>query len=324
MRWFYRLIAAAALTATLAVSACSPAVNEPTNSRQQSVDASVHVPELIGRVNDYANLLSPAQEATLSSKLEAIETNTPDHDQVVILTVADMGGNDDLTYGLSVARTWRLGQAGKNNGMLILVAVAERRIRFVNGGGIQGTMTDAQGFLIRRRLMIPHLESGHEDYFGALNAGVDGVSAILRGQSTGDTAVDTGRDPSVRVAHSGGAQLHLPPGVALVLIIGGIATLLLGFANGFISPVTGAATGAGAAFIGGATAFGSLALFGFGGLVAGAILGLIAQGLRSGAITPGDILIFTGGGGGGGGGSSDSFGGGGGGDFDGGGGGDSF
>ena len=48
MRWFTHLIAAAALTATFAVGACSPAVNEPTNSRQQSVDASVHVPHLLG------------------------------------------------------------------------------------------------------------------------------------------------------------------------------------------------------------------------------------------------------------------------------------
>ncbi|HYD93299.1 MAG TPA: TPM domain-containing protein [Candidatus Paceibacterota bacterium] len=313
MKWLVRLaVACAAL-----VAACGPS---PDTARRESEPAQqeLRVPALTGRVNDYANVLTPDQEAALTRRLEAIETGTPLHDQVVILTTPNLGGYDMELYANTVARAWQIGQREHNNGMLIVLSLDPRRIRFETAGGVQDRMTDARSFLIQRREMIPHLAEGEENYFAALDAAAVATDAVLRGTSTGDTAIDSGQDPSVQVAGQPRRSplANLPPGVSMVLVIGGLITILVAFASGWISPVTGAATGAVAAGIGGSLALGALAAGAGIGLAVGALIGLLVAGMRAGVIDPFMLLqIFLSGGGGGGGG----FSGGGGGDFSGGG-----
>jgi len=96
---------------------------------------------LTGRVMDLAGLLSPASEANIDSKLAAHEQATSN--QIVVLTLPDLNGYTIEERALDLARTWRLGEKDRDNGVLLLVAVAERRIRIETGYGLEGALPDA-------------------------------------------------------------------------------------------------------------------------------------------------------------------------------------
>ena len=154
---------AAATTALLSVLwllfAALPASAEP------------RFPELTGRVVDQARLLSPAKEAEIAARLEALERDTTD--QLVVVTVDDLQGYAIEEYGYQLGRTWQIGQAGKNNGVLLLVAPNERKVRIEVGYGLEPVLTDAMSALIIHNQILPAFRDG---YF---ERGIDqGVAAI--------------------------------------------------------------------------------------------------------------------------------------------------
>lgn len=135
------------------------------------------VPELRGRVNDYAGVLGgrgPAIEAKL------VERERTTGNQVVVLTVPDLGGRDIESYANDVFHAWRLGRKGVDDGVLIVLAVKERRSRIEVGYGLEGVLTDLDSSRILREVMRPHFSAG--DYAGGIDTGVDAVLAKLAGQ----------------------------------------------------------------------------------------------------------------------------------------------
>src|SRR5690606_15011019 len=97
--------------------------------------------ELAGRVVDEANLLDPAQEAALTAKREGLENTTTR--QLVVATVSDLEGYDIADYGYQLGRAWGIGQAAdgnaeKDNGVILLVAPNERKVRVEVGYGLEG------------------------------------------------------------------------------------------------------------------------------------------------------------------------------------------
>ena len=110
---------------------------------------ALEVPPLTGRVVDRADVLSPATEAALTARLAAHEDSTSN--QVVVLTVPSLDGEVLEPYATRVFRTWGLGQAAADNGVLLLVAVDDRQLRIEVGYGLEGDLTDAlSGQIIRR------------------------------------------------------------------------------------------------------------------------------------------------------------------------------
>lgn len=133
--------------------------------------AQPRFPELTGRVVDQARLLSPAKEAEIATRLEALERDTTD--QLVVVTVDDLQGYAIEEYGYQLGRTWQIGQAGKNNGVLLLVAPNERKVRIEVGYGLEPVLTDAMSALIIHNQILPAFRDG---YF---ERGIDqGVAAI--------------------------------------------------------------------------------------------------------------------------------------------------
>ncbi len=128
-------------------------------------------PELTGRVVDRANLLSAAREAELEQRLAALERDTSD--QVVVVTLPSLGGYDIADYGTQLGRHWQIGQKDGDNGVLLIVALEERKIRIEVGYGLEGILTDALSALIIHEQITPAFK------VGAFERGIEqGVIAI--------------------------------------------------------------------------------------------------------------------------------------------------
>lgn len=136
-------------------------------------------PALSGRVVDAANILSPDVETALAVKLAELETRTTD--QFVVVTLPSLGGYDIADYGYQLGRAWEIGQKGKNNGLLLIVAPSERAVRFEVGYGLEGTMTDALTRVIIENAILPRFRAN--DYPGGITRGVDDAIQVLKGDA---------------------------------------------------------------------------------------------------------------------------------------------
>lgn len=137
--------------------------------------AAQSFPALSGRVVDAANLLSPADEAELTGKLQALEQASSR--QLVVATVPDLEGRPIEDYGYQLGRHWKLGQAGANNGAILLVAPNERRVRIEVGYGLEPIITDALSWQIINGQILPRFKAN--DYPGGIKAGADALIAQL-------------------------------------------------------------------------------------------------------------------------------------------------
>jgi uncharacterized protein len=138
--------------------------------------AQPQFPELTGRVVDNADILTPEAEATLTAKLEALETQT--QRQLVVATVPDLQGYDISDYGYQLGRAWGLGDAERNDGALLLVAPNDRKVRIEVGYGLEGYLTDALSALIIQNAILPRFREN--DYPGGIMAGTDAIIAQLQ------------------------------------------------------------------------------------------------------------------------------------------------
>ena len=135
------------------------------------------VPELTGRVVDLAGILSPTTESTITSILKSHEDSTSN--QVAVLTINSLAGEAIGTYSLRVARSWGLGTAELNNGVLLLVAVYDREMRIEVGLGLEGVLTDSRASRIIRGEMRSYFQQGNYDA-GVLTA-VQNITGVLEG-----------------------------------------------------------------------------------------------------------------------------------------------
>src|SRR4029450_10965724 len=109
---------------------------------------AVDVPYLSGRVVDNAEILDPATRATVTEKLKAHEEKTGD--QIAVLTVPSIGNDSIEEFATRVFESWKLGQKGKDNGVLVVVAPKDRKMRIEVGYGLEGTPTTVRGARISR------------------------------------------------------------------------------------------------------------------------------------------------------------------------------
>jgi len=144
-----------------------PALAEPT------------FPELTGRVVDNADLLPADVEADLVAKLEALEQQSTD--QLVVVTLPSLDGNAIEDYGYQLGRHWGIGQKDKNNGVLLIVAPNERKVRIEVGYGLEGVLPDAVSKLIIETSILPRFKAG--DFAGGIVRGAEDIVSVLTGDS---------------------------------------------------------------------------------------------------------------------------------------------
>jgi uncharacterized protein len=144
--------------------------------------SALEVPELRGYVNDYAGMISPSTGAQLAEKLKAFEES--DSTQIVILTIPSLEGEPIEDVGIKVAESWKIGQKGKDNGILLLVSKQERKMRIEVGRGLEGRLTDLTAGRIIDLVITPRFRAGDLD--GGFIAGVSALIGAMRGEFQAD------------------------------------------------------------------------------------------------------------------------------------------
>lgn len=126
-------------------------------------------------VVDAANILDPAQEQALSTKL--IAQKKASGRSLMVATIPDLQGYDISDYGYRLLRAWGVGNKEKNDGAILILAPNDRKIRVEVGYGLEGILTDALSSQIIRNAISPRFKAG--DMAGGINAGVDEINALL-------------------------------------------------------------------------------------------------------------------------------------------------
>lgn len=254
----------------------------------------LEVPKLTGYVNDYAGMLSKEEAARISHDLELYESATSN--QVFILTIPSLEGEAIEQYSIKVAESWKAGRKDKDNGIIITLAKAERKIRIEIGRGLEGSVTDLTSGRIIREEMQPRLKANKNAE--ALESAIAKIKLAAKGEYVGDgkTAKDgtAGSD-----GKQSGNEMQIKWGIAAVtfLVIAGIASC--------VHFVFGGIAGGIVAFLFGMFMF-HLALTGLIiAAVVGFVLGMIAKELGYIGLNIGGAFLGGGGSFGGGGASGD-------------------
>jgi len=177
-------------------------------------------PELSGRVVDQANLLSPEQEAELTQRLEALQQASTR--QLVVATVSSLEDYPIEDYGYQLGRHWGIGQDESNNGIILLVAPTERKVRIEVGYGLEAIMTDALSNQIVQNTILPHFRDN--DYPGGIMAGADAIIEQL--QAPPEQAEQRALEAAAAGSGSGEGSSILPL-VFWVVVLGFILVPLL-------------------------------------------------------------------------------------------------
>ena len=165
-------------------------------------------PPLTGRVVDQAGLLSERDQAELEAALARFEEATTN--QIVVATLDSLEGLPIEDYGYRLGRHWGIGQEGKDNGALLIVAPEERAVRIEVGYGLEGELTDALSRTIIETRILPHFRQG--DFAAGIKAGVAAMIGALGGSY--DPAL-----PPVRVGEREEAPFPLPLALALMILL---------------------------------------------------------------------------------------------------------
>jgi len=136
---------------------------------------AVNFPALTGRIVDQANIIPAETRSTIEPKLADLEAKSGI--QLVVATVATLEGQEIEPYANELFRSWKIGEKTKNNGVLLLVAPNDRRVRIEVGYGLEGTLTDALSKVIITNAITPRFKTG--DFGGGISRGVDDVITVL-------------------------------------------------------------------------------------------------------------------------------------------------
>ena len=276
-----------------------------------STALALEAPPLKGRINDRAGMLSPAAVQSLERRLAAFEQETTT--QVVLLTVPSLEDETIEGYAIKVGEAWKIGQKDKGNGVILLLAKKERKIRIEVGTGLQGVLPDITASQIIRGSIAPQLRSGNVD--AGIAAGLEAIMAATKGEFKATAA-----DKKAAKKKKSGSGLFI-----VLLLVGLVIVAAAGAASRTAGTLTGGVALPVAAAVGLGATIGKLALLGLLGAAAGFIISLLMKLFESsggsghhGSGWGGPTIFYGGGGGGSSSSSGDSFEGGGG-DFDGGG-----
>jgi len=208
------------------------------------------VPALIGRVIDHSATLQPAQLRGLEEKLAAFEKEHGT--QVVILIVPGTAPEDIAAFAFRVADEWKIGRREVGDGILLVVAKNERRVRIEVARALEGAVPDLAAFQIINRVITPAFGNG--DYAGGLDAGVDALMALIRGENLPLPETETEAPAPAKPSALEGLGALLFMGVPLV---GAVLVGTLGRKLGALA--TSGAAGAFALFITGSVLLALLA-----------------------------------------------------------------
>lgn len=172
------------------LSAADNAAEQNASAKETPSKESSKSPALTGRVVDQAGILSPAVKAELETALAAHENNTTN--QVVVVTLESLNGANIEEYSLELGRRWGIGQKGKDNGVLLVVAPNDKQIRIEVGYGLEGILTDALSSNIINYYIIPEFKKG--DIQNGIKIGTQKIIALLEGDESAKKEIEAQAD----------------------------------------------------------------------------------------------------------------------------------
>ncbi|TGE26382.1 TPM domain-containing protein [Hymenobacter metallicola] len=211
-------------------------------------------------VNDLANMLQPDEEAALEQKLVTYNDSTSS--QIAVVTVPTLGDDEIANYAQTLYESWGIGQKGKNNGVLVLVAEKEHLARIQTGYGLEGAIPDALAKRIISNTIVPAFRE--QRYYEGLDRATDQLIALAKGEYQADQAPAT-RQRGRQDSSGSGWMFWLIIGIIVLFILmrsrGGGGGRGGGFRGGMIPPIIFGDFSGGRGVFGGGGGFGG----GFGG-----------------------------------------------------------
>ena len=159
-------------------------------------------------VNDYSGVLSSSEKQALEQKLVAFDDSSST--QIAIAIVKSVGDYDINEYAVELGRKWGVGQSGKNNGIMIVVAVGDRKISIQTGYGVEGTLPDVYAKRIIENDIKPDFKAGN--YYAGLDAGTTSIIKYTKGEYKNDK-------PKVSKSKGGSGSIVLIIIIIIVVII---------------------------------------------------------------------------------------------------------
>jgi len=169
------------------------------------------VPRLTGRVVDLTSTLTGSERAALEQKLAALEQRKGS--QVAVLMVKSTQPEAIEEFSLRVAEAWQIGRGKTDDGVVVVVAKDDRRMRIEVGYGLEGAVPDALAKRIIAEQMTPHFRDG--DYAGGLNAGIDALAKLIDGEPLPPPAAQPARGGG----NNGGKSFESFFGLLFVLVL---------------------------------------------------------------------------------------------------------
>lgn len=193
-----------------------------------------------GAVNDFAGMLTPSEVEGLAAKLTVFQQNTGN--ALVIATVPTLDGDTVENFAEELFKEWGIGEKGKDNGVLILIAQDSRDIRIEVGYGLEGALTDAQSYWLIQNVMIPAFREGN--FYKGLDGAADKIIAAVEGEVIpSDDAGNSGKEISLNLDWFF-FILFIPLWFGSILarskswwaggVVGGVAGIIIGFVKGFL------------------------------------------------------------------------------------------
>jgi len=182
---------------------------------------ALKVPQYQGYITDLAEMISPPERQKLEQMLLAFEQS--DSTQIAVLTIPSLEGDALEDFSIRTVEAWKIGQKGKDNGVLLLVSKGDRKVRIEVGRGLEGVLTDLLAGRIVDQVITPRFKAGQLDE--GFEAGISTIISATRGEFKG-----TGRVPG----KSGQSSL-LPYLIFFAILVGFL---------GRLSKPAGALTGA--------------------------------------------------------------------------------
>lgn len=132
-----------------------------------------------GFVNDYAGMLTPPERQALEEKLINFEKETTN--EIAVVTIQSLEGDTIENFANELFNEWKIGKKEKDNGILILIAKDDKKIRIEVGYGLEGALTDAQSYWVIDKIMKPAFRK--EKYYQGIDAAVDKIFSVVKGES---------------------------------------------------------------------------------------------------------------------------------------------
>jgi uncharacterized protein len=171
--------------------------------------SALDLPSLTARVNDHANLLTPAEKGALEGKLAAYEQKTGQ--QFALLTVPTLDGQPLEEFGIKVAEAWKLGDKKRDDGLILIVVPKDRKMRIEVGYGLEGTIPDVIAARVIREVIAPAFRAG------AYAQGIDGAFDTLMQAASGEAPPQAAEPPPTKRRKSTGWALLSPLILPLIL-----------------------------------------------------------------------------------------------------------